>query len=148
MNTLGFRNIFGAQAEAILLIACLTLWSTTRQFTNQLNISNQDKQIFGSKHWKLLERQYNSIKKLADLINSIHGFNATCFMLVGVLEYAIGFQQVFVEQVYSFWSSVHSISFYAQRCITLLVAAEVCHQVCFRILRIACHRFFKFNFLK
>lgn len=141
--------MFGAQADALHLIASLTLWSAAKQFTNLLHISHfhkniSDNKLINSKHlqpfanqkgyrviscsWAAIQSKYESLKTLADMINSVHGLNLTCFLIVSVLEYAIGLE-VFIGGNQTAGGRVVSLFYIVEKCFIVFVAADVCRLV-------------------
>lgn len=140
-----FRRIFGTHADALVLTACVTLWCSAKEFTNFLSICHmynkascnkistielkesavQIESLRDGTSWKTIQQKYESLKILTDLINSVHGLSITCFLVVSVLEYAIGLDEVFVEGTKTICGKVISVFYFVQKCVILVIAADI-----------------------
>lgn len=79
--------------------------------------------------WPVIHQKYESLKNLTDLINNVHGLSITCFLVVSVLEYAIGLDEFFVERKETVCAKLVVGCFFLEKCAVVLVAADICRLV-------------------
>ncbi len=140
------RRILGAHMEAFLLFTACTMWTSVNHlvyFLDNNSTKENSKQdfIFVGKHiiiemecrhkgWLSIYSQYLSLKQLTNMINPIIGFSVTCSLAAGVLEYAIGLDEVFVEKTASQLANSAGIIFYFFNKITfIMISADVCRKI-------------------
>ncbi len=64
------------------------------------------------------------------MINSTLGNMVTCFLINGILDYAVSFDELITETMWTDWRNLLGVTFYV--CYTaafLYISADVCHQV-------------------
>lgn len=135
-----FRRMCGAYHDAFQLTIVLTFWGVAAEFGESLKLSTGDdkwideiesgNKIFFSMPWARVLKKYQSIKRLANLLNSVVGVNFTFFLVVSILDYAISFDEIFVEGTGMDWTGFSGVVFYfLSTCSILGVSAEACRQV-------------------
>lgn len=83
-----------------------------------------------SANWATILKQYKAMKELANLINSLFGTSFTLFLVNVILDFAISFDEIFVEGTNPDWSKFIGVVFYFfNTCIILGLSAGACHQV-------------------
>lgn len=84
----------------------------------------------GHKRWLEIYKQYLSLKQLSKMINSLVGLSVTCSLVAGILEYAIGLDEVFVEKTSAQLANSAGIIFYFFNKIAfIMISADVCRRI-------------------
>lgn len=136
------RRFIGSFLDLFLLMTALTLWSTVKSFAERF----KDSQTFGNSSmslpigitiepkaigWNEVYQEYMYIRHLSDLINKVAGKLVTLFLLSGILDYAVGIDELISNTGWRNWSNVAGEVFYVCYTIAFLCfSAECSHQVC------------------
>jgi len=141
------RRILGAHMEAFLLLTACTMWTSVNHFLHSLdNCWSKEEIIFVGKHmiiemecchshsdndkrWLGIYKQYLSLKQLTNMINSVIGPSVTCALFAGILEYAIGLDEIFVEKSSQLKNSAAIIFYFLSKISFVLISADVCRKM-------------------
>lgn len=83
-----------------------------------------------SPNWTIVLERYKAMKELANLINSLLGTSFTLFLVNIILDFAISFDEIFVEGTNADWSKFLGVVYYfCNTCGILGLSAGACHQV-------------------
>lgn len=120
-------------------MATLTLWIPTKQFATSLHLEDDDGTemsettetsviIATHKHdWKIILGHYETLKKLAGLINNVFGAMVVLFLLEALLSYRASIAEMVLSQDWKF--IVCDVAYFSHCHFIVAFSADVCYQV-------------------
>lgn len=71
------RRIFGYHCDGYLMMAAFLLWIPAQGFGMSLDISRETADVESHERsrekWRIIEKDFNLLKKLSDLVNKVFG---------------------------------------------------------------------------
>lgn len=97
-----------------------------KTFSKHIIIQVESTQDTDLAQWADIYRIYTSLKQISWCINQILGLFITCYLTAGILEYALGLDEVFIEKGDRDWtSSICIMFFFLDRCVVICLAADI-----------------------
>lgn len=127
--------------DLLLLVAVLPLWSCARSFSISVRSITRDlvRKMTDGKHiikqefvyqWIQVDTHFKALRHLSNLISETFGVFYLVFMIRDILYYSTNFNEVFIQQRHSDWTTALRVAFFfCNSTAVLILSANIASQV-------------------
>lgn len=124
-----WRLVVGANEEFFLLIATFTVWICVNKFQSGIKTCRRQKSI-RMKSWSEVSKEYETIKILVEMINSLFGWSMLYLVVETTLFNSVNTDDLFQNNDGFDWGKVFTSGIYSLKIAAVfLFSADVCIKV-------------------